>query len=986
MTMPLGLHLGLGGHRGSSIGGSPAVNTVAPAISGTRGGTLTATPGTWTGATSVSGQWYADGVATGNTTTNYNDASTSTSAIEYRETALPGSVTASAFLSGTALAMGMNTNFSQYWANEQIYHDLIVGQKILYWDTTLNSGAGDWADVPDAYLDANGWPTSMPPNSTTFALNLMVPDASGPYKITWDDPSGKGTGFFVSGGTQSGNSITFTSPVVQPAAVNTQLKWAINPGGGYPSNFKCRLVSDDGSVVAPNFKARAQAVCQNGGPWRVMHATSVEENPMPNPAGSWTTRFPVNGDGQLKWPIFTSTTRNTGPLYRWDGVSLENFVALGTAINRPIQWSAPWNCDATYLSTAASQWAAFAAATGNKVYAARSNEVWNKGGYHVATQCQNEADYHATLGTKTACRVAATSNITLSGTQTIDGVAVVAGDRVLCVGQTTASQNGVYVVAAGAWSRAADTIATGDEWQVTAGTSFPNTATFRVRTAGTITVGTTALSITRFMNYERYAEKAKELFDAFVSAFTSAGVIDKLECVLEWQNVNTNTAVWDAMIAIAPNYTALSTAPYVGTNTDGSGAMVAAGYGTSYVGPISPIWPSAKSSCDTILGFFKKHNDYVLGKGKKMFVYEAGPEIGFSDVTTFTNFVHDAGNYDYIQYFLQELEKINPNLAGSLYELTQRTQDSTGAAYNAQTKYYGFIEGTYQTPGANTPKYNAVVDFYAGKRSPQTLLSSDFLIAPSDPNGKTVGTVTRHVRGSTITIQAATGFDPALLSAGATTGTSVAITIADKTKIPTAGTYSFTLRETHPGFPAPGYKDTTFSLVASSNSATFASALGIDKDAAIQITNNGLTATCSTAFNKKVRVAQAVSGSSSTFAITLNSITGNVFIGADNRTEDFSSNTSLPGFGDSTGVSWIVQAASVQGYWGGAQQAAVGGLGYGAAGAVVSVQNDDVAHTSKLLVNGTVIATMTGVPTGVMGYGLVGFSSTGQFTADFTGY
>lgn len=51
-------------------------------------------------------------------------------------------------------------------------------------------------------------------------------------------------------------------------------------------------------------------------------------------------------------------------------------------------------------------------------------------------------------------RVATTANITLSGTQTIDGIAVVAGDYVLVKNQSTTSQNGLYVVAAGAWSRA----------------------------------------------------------------------------------------------------------------------------------------------------------------------------------------------------------------------------------------------------------------------------------------------------------------------------------------------------------------------------------------------------------------------------------------------------------------------------------------------------------------------------------------------------
>jgi hypothetical protein len=58
--------------------------------------------------------------------------------------------------------------------------------------------------------------------------------------------------------------------------------------------------------------------------------------------------------------------------------------------------------------------------------------------------------------TKNSVKAATTANITLSGTQTIDGVAVVADDRVLVKNQSTASQNGIYVVAAGAWSRAAD--------------------------------------------------------------------------------------------------------------------------------------------------------------------------------------------------------------------------------------------------------------------------------------------------------------------------------------------------------------------------------------------------------------------------------------------------------------------------------------------------------------------------------------------------
>lgn len=63
---------------------------------------------------------------------------------------------------------------------------------------------------------------------------------------------------------------------------------------------------------------------------------------------------------------------------------------------------------------------------------------------------------------KAPARVVARSNITLSGLQSIDGVTLVANDRVLVMTQNTRSQNGIYSAASGAWTRATDMDAASD--------------------------------------------------------------------------------------------------------------------------------------------------------------------------------------------------------------------------------------------------------------------------------------------------------------------------------------------------------------------------------------------------------------------------------------------------------------------------------------------------------------------------------------------
>ena len=70
-------------------------------------------------------------------------------------------------------------------------------------------------------------------------------------------------------------------------------------------------------------------------------------------------------------------------------------------------------------------------------------------------------DYYAAgLSWKAPALTGTSTNITLSGLQTINGVTVVAGDTVLVKNQTNSAENGIYVASAGAWTYSIG----GDTW------------------------------------------------------------------------------------------------------------------------------------------------------------------------------------------------------------------------------------------------------------------------------------------------------------------------------------------------------------------------------------------------------------------------------------------------------------------------------------------------------------------------------------------
>ncbi len=93
-------------------------------------------------------------------------------------------------------------------------------------------------------------------------------------------------------------------------------------------------------------------------------------------------------------------------------------------------------------------------------------------------------------------KVASTSNVALSGLQTIDGVTLTAEERVLLLGQSSGSQNGPWVAASGSWTRphdyaAGSVVKSNIVVPVSSGSTNADTR-WQITTDGNITVDTTS--------------------------------------------------------------------------------------------------------------------------------------------------------------------------------------------------------------------------------------------------------------------------------------------------------------------------------------------------------------------------------------------------------------------------------------------------------------------------------------------------------------
>lgn len=141
----------------------------------------------------------------------------------------------------------------------------------------------------------------------------------------------------------------------------------------------------------------------------------------------------VNASGVATVSINPATTSTAGSMSAADKTKLDNATSASTS--------------STLVLRDGSGNASFNMLTINNAPIA-STDVVNKAYADALVQG---------LDIKQSVRAIATSNIaSLSGPQTIDTVSLIAGDRVLLIAQTTSTEDGIYIVAAGSWTRATD--------------------------------------------------------------------------------------------------------------------------------------------------------------------------------------------------------------------------------------------------------------------------------------------------------------------------------------------------------------------------------------------------------------------------------------------------------------------------------------------------------------------------------------------------
>ena len=300
-------------------------------------------------------------------------------------------------------------------------------------NTGVTAGSyGSASQIPTFTVNSRGQLTAAGTVSVATILNIAGDSGSDGVSLLTDTLTFAGTNGLTA--TVSDNSVTFTTDATPNSTGNTIVQRDAN------GDFSAGTITADlvGNASTATTLETARTIGLSGdvsgsvsfdGSSNVVIAATIQPNSVElgtDTTGNYvatiagtTNQVSVSGSGTENAAVTISLPQDihSGATPTFAGASFTNDVAMGSS--RITGLADPVNDQD--------------AATKAYVDAARSG-----------------------LDVKQSVRAATTGNITLSNTQTVDGVSLAVGDRVLVKNQTDPTQNGIYIVANGSWSRAAD--------------------------------------------------------------------------------------------------------------------------------------------------------------------------------------------------------------------------------------------------------------------------------------------------------------------------------------------------------------------------------------------------------------------------------------------------------------------------------------------------------------------------------------------------
>jgi hypothetical protein len=355
----------------------------------------------------------------------------------------------------------------------------------------IGDGTNHWADL-DYFADINSTVNPAFGSSITFEgatadsyeTVLQVTDPTADRTITL--PNATGT-VVLADATQTLSNKTLTSPIISTISNSGTLTLPTSTGTiALTTDIPAGVVTETGTQTLTN-KTITGLVLSDGS--FVVEGATAD-------AYETTVQFTdPTADRTITIPDATGTVALTGNVLALSGGTMSGAIAMGTSKITGLGAPTDPNDAAT------------------KTYVDSIAE-----GLHI-----HESVVAAT-----------TANITLAtdveNGDTLDGVTLATGNRILVKNQSTASENGIYVVAAsGAPSRAADfdtaaEIDGGDFVFVTGGTVNDNTGYVQVNTVGT--VGTDAISFVQFSGAGTYTAGTGLSLAGTVFSINTATTVD----------------------------------------------------------------------------------------------------------------------------------------------------------------------------------------------------------------------------------------------------------------------------------------------------------------------------------------------------------------------------------------------------------------------------------------------------------------------------